>query len=45
VNQQQVYEAAALSLVSFGITWVAMLGLLVVGGAPGRRRARAGAAD
>ena len=35
MNQQQVYEAAALSLVSFGITWAAMLGLLVVGGVPG----------
>ena len=26
VNEQQAYEAAALSLVSFGITWAAMLG-------------------
>jgi putative spermidine/putrescine transport system permease protein len=45
VNQEKVYEAAALSLVSFGITWAAMLGLLAVGGGPGRRRAGAGAAD
>jgi putative spermidine/putrescine transport system permease protein len=44
VNQEKVYEAAALSLVSFGITWAAMLGLLAVGGGP-RRRAGAGAAD
>jgi putative spermidine/putrescine transport system permease protein len=45
VNQETIYEAAALSLVSFGITWVAMLGLFAVGGGPGRRRATAGAAD
>ncbi len=45
VNQEQIFEAAALSLVSFGITWAAMLGLLAVGGGPGRRRAGAGAAD
>ncbi len=31
INQEKVYEASALSLVSFGITWVAMLGLLFVG--------------
>jgi putative spermidine/putrescine transport system permease protein len=42
VNQEKVYEAAALSLVSFGITWAAMLGLLFVGRAPGRRRAPVG---
>ena len=45
VNSQQVYEAAALSLISFGITWAAMIGLLAFGGGPGRRRAAAGAAD
>src|SRR5438876_3182482 len=28
VNQTRTYEAAALSLVSFGITWAAMLGLI-----------------
>jgi putative spermidine/putrescine transport system permease protein len=38
INQEQPYEAAALSLLSFGITWLAMIGLLLVGGAPGRRR-------
>jgi putative spermidine/putrescine transport system permease protein len=37
VNQEQPYEAAALSLLSFVITWLAMAGLLLVGGAPGRR--------
>lgn len=38
VNQEKVYEAAALSLVSFGITWAAMLGLLFVGRGSGRGR-------
>jgi putative spermidine/putrescine transport system permease protein len=38
INQEKVYEAAALSLVSFGITWVAMLGLLLVGRGSGRGR-------
>jgi putative spermidine/putrescine transport system permease protein len=36
VNQEKVYEAAALSLVSFGITWAAMLGLLLVGRGSGK---------
>jgi putative spermidine/putrescine transport system permease protein len=31
VNETQPYEAAALSLLSFGIVWAAMLGLLFVG--------------
>jgi len=39
INQEKVYEAAALSLVSFGITWAAMLGLLLVG--RGSRKDRA----
>ena len=38
VNQEQPYEAAALSLLSFVITWLAMAGLLLVG----RRRPGAG---
>jgi len=38
INQEKVYEAAALSLVSFGITWAAMLGLLLVGRGSGRGR-------
>jgi putative spermidine/putrescine transport system permease protein len=42
INQEQAYEAAALSLMSFGVTWLAMVGLLVVGGAPGRRASRLG---
>jgi putative spermidine/putrescine transport system permease protein len=37
INQTRTYEAAALSLVSFAITWGAMLGLLLVGRSPGRR--------
>jgi putative spermidine/putrescine transport system permease protein len=37
-NQEQPYEASALSLLSFVITWGAMAGLLLVGGAPGRQR-------
>jgi putative spermidine/putrescine transport system permease protein len=42
INQTRTYEAAALSLVSFGITWAAMLGLLLVGRTPGRRQAQIG---
>jgi len=38
INQEKVYEAAALSLVSFGITWAAMAGLLLVGRGSGRGR-------
>ena len=40
VNQEKVYEAAALSLISFGITWAAMLGLLFVGRGSGRNRSQ-----
>jgi putative spermidine/putrescine transport system permease protein len=40
VNQEKVYEAAALSLISFVITWAAMAGLMLVGRGPGRSRAR-----
>jgi putative spermidine/putrescine transport system permease protein len=37
INESKAYEAAALSLMSFGITWAAMLALLFVGrGRPGR---------
>jgi putative spermidine/putrescine transport system permease protein len=42
INQQKVYEAAALSLVSFGITWVAMLGLLLVGRGSDRAQTQLG---
>ena len=42
INQTRTYEAAALSLVSFAITWGAMLCLLVFSRAPGRRQAQVG---
>jgi putative spermidine/putrescine transport system permease protein len=35
VNQTKAYPAAALTLISFGITWAAMLGILFVGRRPG----------
>jgi putative spermidine/putrescine transport system permease protein len=35
VNETKAYPAAALTLISFGITWIAMLGILVVGRRPG----------
>jgi putative spermidine/putrescine transport system permease protein len=38
-NETQAYPAAALTLVSFGITWAAMLSLLVVGRKRGARGA------
>jgi putative spermidine/putrescine transport system permease protein len=41
INQEKIYEAAALSLVSFAITWVAMIGLLLVGRGSGRGRVQA----
>jgi putative spermidine/putrescine transport system permease protein len=37
VNETQPYGAAALTLISFGITWAAMLSLLVIGRSRGRR--------
>jgi len=42
INQTRTYEAAALSLVSFAITWGAMLCLLLFSRAPGRRQAQVG---
>jgi putative spermidine/putrescine transport system permease protein len=39
VNETQAYPAAALTLMSFGITWAAMLSLLVVGRKRGARAA------
>jgi putative spermidine/putrescine transport system permease protein len=38
VNETKAYEAAALTLISFGITWAAMLGILVAGRRPGGRQ-------
>ena len=46
INETKAYPAAAVSLLSFGITWAAMLALLLVGrrggahGARGHRRRR-----
>ena len=37
VNETQAYPAAALTLMSFGITWAAMLSLLLVGRKRGAR--------
>lgn len=42
VNQNKAYPAAAVSLLSFGITWAAMVALVVAG--RGRARARIGGA-
>jgi len=39
VNESQAYPAAALTLMSFGITWAAMLSLLFVGRKRGQRAA------
>jgi putative spermidine/putrescine transport system permease protein len=39
VNESQAYPAAAVTLMSFGITWAAMLSLLVVGRKRGQRAA------
>jgi putative spermidine/putrescine transport system permease protein len=38
VNETQAYPAAAVSLMSFGITWAAMLAILLVGRRPGARQ-------
>jgi putative spermidine/putrescine transport system permease protein len=43
VNQDDPYEAAAVTLISFGITWAAMLSLLFVGRQRGRQLQIAGA--
>jgi putative spermidine/putrescine transport system permease protein len=44
IDETKAYPAAAVALMSFGITWAAMLGLLVVGrGRPGRPAQIAGA--
>ncbi len=41
IGETKAYPAAALSIVSFAITWIAMLGLLFVGRGRGRRVAQA----
>ena len=40
INETKAYPAAAVTLMSFGITWIAMLSLLVVGGRRGGRPAQ-----
>ncbi len=42
VNETDPYQAAAVTLVSFGITWAAMLSLLVIGRGRGRQLQIAG---
>jgi putative spermidine/putrescine transport system permease protein len=42
VNESQAYPAAAATLMSFGITWLAMLSILLVGRRGGQRTVRAG---
>jgi putative spermidine/putrescine transport system permease protein len=42
INESQGYPAAALTLLSFGITWAAMLSLLLIGRRGGRRTIRVG---
>ena len=37
INESEAYPAAAVTLMSFGITWAAMLSLLVVGRKRGAR--------
>jgi putative spermidine/putrescine transport system permease protein len=42
INESQAYPAAALTLMSFAITWAAMLSLLLIGRQGGRRTVRVG---
>jgi putative spermidine/putrescine transport system permease protein len=42
VGQTQANPAAALTIISFGITWLAVLGLLMVGRRPGRGAVQVG---
>ena len=42
VNETQAYPAAAVSLMSFAITWAAMFSLLLVGRRGGQRTVRVG---
>jgi putative spermidine/putrescine transport system permease protein len=42
INESQGYPAAALTLISFGITWAAMLSLLLIGRRGGQRTVRVG---
>ena len=42
INQDQAYPAAAATLLSFGITWLAMLSILLIGRRGGQRTVRVG---
>jgi putative spermidine/putrescine transport system permease protein len=42
INESQAYPAAAVTLMSFAITWAAMLSLLLIGRRGGRRTVRVG---
>jgi putative spermidine/putrescine transport system permease protein len=42
INESQAYPAAAVTLMSFAITWAAMLSLLLIGRQGGRRTVRVG---
>jgi putative spermidine/putrescine transport system permease protein len=42
INESQAYPAAAATLMSFGITWAAMLSILLVGRRGGQRTVRVG---
>jgi putative spermidine/putrescine transport system permease protein len=42
INETKAYPAAAVSLMSFGITWAAMLSLLLIGRRGGQRQVRVG---
>lgn len=44
INETQAYPAAAVTLLSFGITWVAMLSILLVGRRGGASRVQVGGA-
>jgi putative spermidine/putrescine transport system permease protein len=42
IGQTQANPAAALTIISFGITWLAMLGILLIGRRPGRGAVQVG---
>ena len=44
IGQTQANPAAALTIISFGITWLALLGILLVGRRPGRGAVQVGGA-
>ena len=45
INQSKAYPAAAATLMSFMITWAAMLSILLIGRRGGQRTVRVGSAD